>query len=139
MDLSKIFTHPIQSFMLLCWLVTSLYIGIGGYVFTENKMQIKLAIASNDTIPVVDVKTSISYCNQAHLDAAKEQMAILEIYPMYKNLPDSIIFLLTVFGFGIVGTVTFMLKQIALDDVPPEKVKFITLPILGMLTGSGRY
>jgi hypothetical protein len=118
---------------ILIWFCSSIYFGTGGYNYIKVKQDEEKAANSSDTIKVV--YNEVCYKNKASLLVALEKQATINLYPMIEPLPTSVWVLITIFSFGILGSITNLLKQIALDSKEIVELKFISGPLLGMLTG----
>jgi len=115
------------------WFCASLYFGTGGYNYITIRNELSKVETTNDTVRVV--YRGITFSNKSYLDIYLEEQANSSLYPLINTLPTSMLILITVFSFGILGSVTNLIKQIAIDGKKIEELKYISEPLLGMLTG----
>lgn len=120
-------------FFILFWFCLSIYFGTGGYNYINIVQGEHKVEQSKDTVEVL--YNNITYKNKAHLNYCLELEANASLYPIISSLPTSLLILITIFSFGILGSVTNLIKQIAIENKPMVELKYISEPILGMLTG----
>ena len=115
------------------WFCIGIYFGSGGYNYINVKQSKEKALHSNDTIKVT--YDGVSYKNKETLVNTLEKEATVNLYPLIEPLPTELWNLITIFAFGMLGSVVNLLKQIAIDNQKVEDLKYISLPLLGMITG----
>ena len=115
------------------WFCLSLYFGTGGYNYINILNNSAKSESNKDTVHVTYQK--LSFSNKAALNKYLEEKANSNLYPILDLLPTSLLILITVFSFGILGSITHLIKQVVIVNTNVEELKYISEPILGMLTG----
>ena len=120
------------------WLITGLYMGIGGFTslklretlkeLKDNKSKILL----NDTLKY---ETSGLTLNAYEYKVFNEKQDADRYFSWAENLPTYPALLFTAMSFGLLGALIDLFKQIVIGDISVEKLKYISLPLLGILTG----
>lgn len=118
---------------LTIWLSSSVYLGTGGFNFIQLRYEENIAKNSSDTVAVIF--HNISFKNIKVLNLYHERNDLLKIFPIVTSLTTSLLELITIFSFGIIGSVTYLIKQIVINDSKVQELKYISQPLLGMLTG----
>ena len=136
MYLSIILNRVVAVAFIIIWLCIGLYFGTGSYSNIQNRIDKKDADKAWQTIDTSKTTKYEIALKKAALDDAREnEKAILNLYPFISKFPNALISLITVFAFGILGSIINLLKQIVLEDKKPTDLKFVAEPLLGMLTG----
>lgn len=116
---------------IIFWLLSSIYFGTGGLNYV-NRHQPNVTKINDTTQVILNGKY---YKNRYELDCKQEDEISSKIYPLLEPLPTSLLYLVTIFSFGLLGSITNIFKQIAIDNKKIENTKYVSEPILGMLTG----
>ncbi len=125
----------LASIILVFWGVLSLYFGIGGSLKTENYNEINKNYDFDDTVQVRHLPDNTVYKNYAELQLYKEDQKALKIFPWITFIPSFVGTIITACFFGMLGAVISLLKDVALRNEKVEDVSYISIPLLGFLTG----
>jgi len=120
---------------LIFWGITSLYLGIGGCLKTENYNFVSGQYNFNDTTKVIDISNDLPYSNYAELKLANEDNKSAKIFPFLSIIPGYMGLILTACFFGMLGGIISILKDIALENIKPEDTKYFSIPLLSFFTG----
>ncbi|RFZ85348.1 hypothetical protein DYU05_07050 [Mucilaginibacter terrenus] len=130
----------LASFVLIAWAVTGLYLGIGGLTkldTDENFKDIqkrKTELELKKFNPPITVK-EIPIDNEYDYQIFTLHQGIEEYFTWTVILPRFAALSITAMSFGLLGAVVFLLKSLALNKEDITKIKYLSLPTLGILTG----
>lgn len=116
------------------WLATGAYFGTAGYTKLKIDELINLGKTKTDSKPVLRGK--ISFKNSFYLAAYEEELKASKFFPgIFLSTPNILVLLITACSFGILGALTYLTKEIAINNATIESMKVISVPMLGALTG----
>lgn len=124
----NIVARAVGGFFILAWLVISLYFGISGYLAVDLIHQSEKAEREKSKPFTVGV---LEYSNEYIFSYEM----VIKIFPYLNKLTGSLALVMTAMAFGALGGVTRLLKQIAFEKLSTENVNFISIPLIGMLSG----
>lgn len=119
--------------LIFFWLIIGLYFGTGGITRLENDNLLKKSLNELDTVKVI--YHEITFTNKAALISALEQEQTDNIYPWISNIPSFLAYILTACAFGLLGTIVRFFIEIVIEGKPIDGIKYLSAPVLGILTG----
>jgi hypothetical protein len=124
--------RSLKGLVVLSWLLLSLYFGVSGYLTVDLLNLIDKAKQVKSEPIIVD---ETEYENRYAFLYAYNYENTIAIFPYLKKLPDSLALIITAMAFGALGGVTRILKQMAFENISIDSIKFISIPLVGMLSG----
>jgi len=117
----------------LFWISIGLYVGVGGYIALDLEERKKQAMYLPEN--KVDYG-GVSFRNSEMMNVYDDEKKAKEYFDfILKSLPKNMIYLFTAMAFGILGVITRITKEIAIDKVEIMNVEIYFFPILGLMTG----
>ena len=125
----------------IIWLILGLYMGIGGYVAldieqrkTEAKISASLKVSEEKSAIVDHINFKTEELAKIYIDEKKSKKYFGFIF---KSLPKNMIYVFTAMSFGILGVISRVTKNLAVDRVglQSKDVEVHFSPILGLMTG----
>lgn len=119
--------------LLVSWLVVGVYFGSGGIIKLENDNHLKKLIGNIDTI-AIEYK-GIRFKNKLSMLSRIESDELEQIYPWTNSVPSFLSYLITACSFSLIGSITGMIYSVVLQGKTIHDLKYISNPLLGLLTG----
>ncbi|MGX1930189.1 hypothetical protein [Flagellimonas sp. 2504JD4-2] len=117
----------------LLWFGIALYFGIGGYVALDIEDKHKKAREQPEKI--VDYH-GIEFKNEAIAQVHSDEVKAMGYFRiLLNNLPTNLLYLFTAMAFGVLGVITRINKEIAMDKVLFKDIEVYFSPILGLMIG----
>lgn len=123
----------IPGLFIVIWLLAGLYFGTGGITRLDNIEKKEKAEHNGDTVKAI-YKHRI-FQNMAKAQAYIDEKQTEYIYPWITPIPAFLAYMITSCSFGLLGSLIFLLTEIAFNDKKLEDIKYLSIPLLGMLTG----
>ena len=129
------FKKFIYGCILLVWLVSGLYFGVGGY--TKLKIEESTLSAQQEDDPESSAQSSdgVTFASPDFEKVYRQEIKAVSIFPFIDEVPDEMALLITACAFGILGAFTRIMKLLALKEEPLLKCRVISIPMLGSMTG----
>lgn len=117
----------------IIWFVIGLYFGIGGYVALDiEKRKVHSKYLPENSVVFEEIEFRNIEAASVYDDEKKAHRFFGLIL---KSLPKNMIYLFTAMSFGILGVVTRITKEVAIDNADIKAVEVYFFPVLGLMTG----
>lgn len=122
----------IRFLTVIALLGASLYFGISGYLSVD----VKTFKAKADAARIEPFKVgNTEYNNTYEFLYEQNDDLIQKLFPYLKEIPESLALIITALAFGMLGGLARLIKQTTFDGLSLLQVKFLSLPVFGMLSG----
>jgi hypothetical protein len=128
----------IPTIILLLWLSIGLYFGIGG--LSRAKLDETLEKLEEDKIELTKNKINVSYDGltfetKYELNYYLEAESIETSFPWATRISSFMGLIFTSFSFGLIGSLISIIKEVVFQNLEINRTKYISYPLLGILTG----
>jgi uncharacterized membrane protein len=129
----------LASAILIVWLIIGLYFGIGGVTKLSSDETID-NIQKNKTDlmakPMSQVLDGVTLSNQYLYDLYTEHKGLEKSFFSWTiELPKFTALLVTAMSFGLLGTIVALFKELSIANSNIINIKYLSQPLLGILTG----
>lgn len=134
MNTSKV----IPAFIIIVWLLTGLYFGIGGLLRLNMDKTIKELDTKRESLEKQKIDYQINgndFKNNYEFLVYLEIQSVNRHFPWASEISDFIAILITSFAFGLNGALIALFKQLAHENKNLNEIKIWSTPTLGILTG----
>lgn len=124
--------------VLLFWLVSGIYFGVGGLV--RANLDENLSSLDNDREALMAEEIDVTYdglefTDKYSLQSYIEVNSIEVFFPWAIKISSFISLIITSLAFGLLGAIISLIKSVAFESASLETLKIWSIPTLGILTG----
>lgn len=125
---------------LAVWLIGGLFVGIGGLVKLNADEAIENINKKKDDLlkrPMDPIKTEkgLTITDQYMYAIYNEQEGLERYFEWTIVLPKFAALVITAMSFGLLGGLVNIFKDLATGKTPISEARYVTMPVLGILTG----
>lgn len=126
--------------IILIWLMIGLYFGIGGLTKLNADEDLDIIqkkeaeLSAKKFTPPLNVE-GVTIDNDYLYQMFTERRGLEKYFVWTVTLPKFTALTLTALSFGLLGALVSLIKQLSLENIKIEDLKYLSLPALGVLTG----
>jgi hypothetical protein len=129
----------VASLILVLWISVGFFLGIGGLSKlsvdeTLENIQKRQTELMAKKFPPIDVE-GVTIDNEYDYQIFNENKGIETYFKWTVLLPRFTALIITAMSFGLLGAVVALVRQLSINGKNILEVKYLSLPILGILTG----